>query len=73
MTDAEHARRAHAAGDVATASAHYERALAAAPGDATLMFDYAVLLMQTARTQEAAALLRARSRSPACSAHIAML
>lgn len=58
MTDAEHARRAHAAGDVATASAHYERALAATPGDAALKFDYAVLLMHTARLGEAATLLR---------------
>lgn len=58
MTDAEHARRAHAAGDVAAASAHYERALAAAPGDTALMFDYAVLLMHSARLREAATVLR---------------
>jgi protein O-GlcNAc transferase len=65
MTDAEHARRSHAAGDVAAASALYERALAAAPDDATLMFDYAVLLMQMARRQDAATLLReVRRRIP---------
>ncbi len=58
MTDAEHARRAHATGNVAAASTLYERALVVAPGDAALMFDYAVLLMQTARRQEAVALLR---------------
>jgi len=58
MTDAEQARRTHAAGDLATAAVHYERALAAAPGDASLMFDHAVLLMQMVRMQDAATLLR---------------
>jgi protein O-GlcNAc transferase len=58
MMHAEQARRAHAAGDLATAAAHYERARAAAPGDASLMFDHAVLLMHTARLQDAARLLR---------------
>ncbi|MBD9479487.1 tetratricopeptide repeat protein [Pseudoxanthomonas sp. PXM02] len=58
MTDAERARHAHAAGDIATASAHYQRALAAAPGDAMLMLDYAILLMQMAHRKEAATLLR---------------
>ncbi len=58
MTEAEQARRSHAAGDLATASILYERALAVSPGDAALMFDHAVLLMHMARLRDAARLLR---------------
>ena len=57
MTDAEQARRSHAAGDTVTAGVHYERALVADPANAALMFDYAVLLMHTGRAQDAAKML----------------
>lgn len=57
MTDAEQARRSHAAGDAVTAGIHYERALVADPANAALLFDYALLLMQTGRTQDAAKIL----------------
>lgn len=57
MPESDEARALHARGDIAAAGRQYALALSKAPNDMRLRHDFAVLLMQTRREQEAVELL----------------
>lgn len=66
MDDALRARQLHQAGKLETAAACYLRALQAAPQDALLLHDYALLLMQSGELSDALQALRAIPPDAGC-------